>query len=221
MHFNHVSFEREPVTLKQVNEEGTRYYVTPGGNKYPSVTTVLAEHSRQGIIEWRNRIGHAEAQAITQRASTRGTKMHKLCETYLNNETPQFKTPLEQQLFNSIKPLLHNINNIHCQESRMYSNYLRLAGTVDCIGEYDGKLAVIDFKSSGKLKKKEYISNYFMQCSAYAIMYEELYNIPISRLVVIIGVEEEEPQVFEERRDNWVKDLLYYRDLYESRNKIN
>jgi len=118
-------------------------------------------------------------------------------------------------------PQLDNINNIHCLESRLYSDYLRLAGTVDCVAEYNGKLAIIDFKSSGKLKKKEYINNYFMQCSAYAIMYEELYSIPISRLVVIIGVEEERPQVFEERRDNWVKDLLHYRNLYESRHKIN
>lgn len=221
MYFNHVSFDREPVTLKQINEDGTRYYVTPGGSRYPSVTTVLAEHSRKGIMEWRNRVGHAEAQAITQKASSRGTKMHKLCETYLNNETPVFKTPLEQELFTSIKPLLGNINNIHSLESRMYSDYLRLAGTVDCIAEYNGKLSVIDFKSSGKIKKKEYISNYFMQCSAYAIMYEELYKIPINRLVVIIGVEDESPQIFEERRDNWVKDLLHYRDLYESKHKTN
>jgi len=90
MHFNHVRFDREPVTLKQINEDGTRYYTTPGGNKYPSVTTVLSEYSRQGIMEWRNKVGHAEAQAITQRASKRGTKMHKLCEKYLNNEKPAF-----------------------------------------------------------------------------------------------------------------------------------
>lgn len=221
MNFNHVSFEREQITLKQVNEDGTRYYVTPKGSKYPSVTTVLAEHSRQGIMEWRNKIGHAEAQAITQRASSRGTKMHKLCEMYLNNEELSYKTPIEKELFQSLLPYIHNIDNIHCLESRMYSDYLRLAGTVDCIAEYNGKLAVIDFKSSSKLKKKEYISNYFMQCSAYAIMYEELYNIPVNRLVVIIGVEGEEPQLFEEKRDSWVTDLLHYRDLYESRYKTN
>lgn len=219
MHFNHVLFERELVKLKQVNEDGSRYYVVPGGGRYPSVTTVLSEHSREGIQAWRKRVGNEEANKISGRASTRGTKLHKVCEDYLNNKVPVFKTPLEQSLFNSVKPELHKINNIHSQEVRLYSNYLRLAGTVDCIGEYNGKLAVIDFKTSSKIKKKEYISSYFMQCAAYSIMYEELYNIPINRLVVIIGVEEEMPQVFEERRDNWVKDLLHYRDLYESKHK--
>ena len=162
MNYNHVKFEREQFNLNQINESNRRLYETPEGKKYPSVTTVLAEHSRQGIMEWRNRIGHAEAQAITQKAATRGTNLHKLCETYLNNEEPVFKTPLQRELFTSIKPFLHNINNIQCLESRLYSDYLRLAGTVDCIGEYNGKLSVIDFKSSGKIKKKEYIHNYFI-----------------------------------------------------------
>lgn len=220
MHFNHVTFERELVTLKQVNENGSRHYVTPKGSKYPSVTTVLSEHSRVGIQEWRNRVGHEEANRIAGKASTRGTKLHKQCEDYLNNKVPVFKTPLEKVLFDSVVPELHKINNIHSQEVKMYSDYLRMAGTVDCIGEYNGKLAVIDFKSSSKIKEKNYITNYFMQCAAYSIMYEELYKIPINRLVVIIGVEDEEPQVFEERRDNWVKELLYYRDLYESKHKI-
>lgn len=218
MNFNHVYFDRESVTLKQVNENGSRHYVVPGGGRYPSVTTVLSEHSKAGILEWRNRIGHEEANRITGKAATRGTRLHKVCEDYLNNKEPVFKTPLEKDLFNSVVPELHNINNIHSQEVRMYSNYLRLAGTADCIGEYKGKLAVIDFKSSSKLKRKEYIEGYFMQCSAYSVMYEELYKMPITRLVVIIGVEGEEPQVFEEHRDNWVKKLIHYRDLYESKN---
>ena len=219
MKFNHVIFERELVTLKQVNENGSRHYVVPGGGKYPSVTTVLAEHSRVGIQEWRNRVGNEEANKISGKASTRGTRLHKACEDYLNNKEPEFRTPLERVLFNSVIPELHKINNIHSQEVRLYSNYLRMAGTVDCIGEYNGKVGVIDFKSSSKIKEKNYIKNYFMQCAAYSIMYEELYKIPINRLVVIIGVEDELPQVFEERRDTWVRDLLYYRDLYESRNK--
>ena len=122
MNYNHVKFEREQFNLNQINESNRRLYETPEGKKYPSVTTVLAEHSRQGIMEWRNRIGHAEAQAITQKAATRGTNLHKLCETYLNNEEPVFKTPLQRELFTSIKPFLHNINNIQCLESRLYSD---------------------------------------------------------------------------------------------------
>lgn len=215
--FRHVYSERTLPKLEQVNENGTRFYLTPEGSKYPSVTTVLSEYSRKGIHEWRNRIGNEEANRISSKASTRGTKLHKACEDYLNNKEPLFKTPLEQELFGKIKPLLHNINNIHAQELRMYSHHLRMAGTVDCIAEYEGKLAVIDFKTSSKLKEASYIENYFMQCSAYAIMYEELFKIPINKTIIIIAVEDGSPQIFFETRDNHVKRLLEYRDLYENK----
>jgi genome maintenance exonuclease 1 len=123
---------------------------------------------------------------------------------------------IQKELFTSILPELHKINNIHVQEQKLYSDYLRLAGTVDCIGEYEGKLSVIDFKTSGKLKKKEWISSYFMQCAAYAIMYEERTGIPINKLVVLIAVEGEDSQVFVEKRDNWTEELLKCRDFYEN-----
>jgi genome maintenance exonuclease 1 len=217
--FHHVTREIDLPKLKQINEEGTRYYVTPEGNKYPSVTTVLSEYSRKGILEWRNKVGHENANRIASKASTRGTKLHKACEDYLNNKEPIFKTPFEKDLFSQIKPILDTkINNIHAQELRMYSDHLRMAGTVDCIAEFDGKLAVIDFKTASKRKESSYIENYFMQCSAYAIMYEERFNIPINKTVVIIAVEDDEPQVFFETRDNHVKRLLEFRDIYESKN---
>jgi genome maintenance exonuclease 1 len=111
--------------------------------------------------------------------------------------------------------LLDRINNIHAQEIALYSDHLRLAGRVDCIAEFDGKLSVIDFKTSGKPKKKEWITNYFAQAAAYAIMYEERTGTPINRSVILIAVEDEEPQIFIESRDNYVKDLLHARDLYE------
>lgn len=215
--FRHVYSERTLPKLEQVNENGTRFYLTPEGNKYPSVTTVLSEYSRKGIQEWRNRVGNEEANRISSKASTRGTKLHKACEDYLNNKDPNFNTPLEKELFEKIKPLLNNINNIHAQELRMYSHHLRMAGTVDCIAEYEGKLAVIDFKTSSRMKEASYIENYFMQCSAYAIMYEERFCIPINKTIVIVAVEEHAPQIFFETRDNHVKRLLEYRDIYESK----
>lgn len=215
--FHHVPLECEVPKLKQLNENGTRYYVTPEGAKYPSITTVLSEYSRRGIMEWRDRVGHEQANTIARKASTRGTKLHKACEHYLDNLVPEFKTPFEQELFNRFKPTLNRINNIYAQELRMYSDHLRIAGTVDCIGEFDGKLSVIDFKTSAKEKDKDYIENYFMQCSAYAIMFEERFGIPISRIVIAIAVEDEDPQVFIEKRDNYVERLLYFRDLYENK----
>lgn len=219
--FRHVKLDCEVPKLQQLNENGTRYYVTPEGNKYPSITTVLSEYSRAGIQQWRNRIGHEAATEITRKAATRGTSLHKLAEKYLDNEPISFKTPLEQEAFETFKPTLHRINNIHLQEQRMYSDHLRIAGTVDCIGEFDGKLSIIDFKTSGKLKKKEYIENYFMQCAAYAIMFEERYKIPVNRIAVLISVADEEPQVFVEKRDNYVEQLLHFRDLYEKKSRFS
>ena len=216
MQFNHVKLDREVPKLTQLNENGTRYYVTPSGNKYPSITTVLSEYNRKAIFEWRQRVGSEEANKISGKASTRGTKLHKNCEDYINNKNPVFKTPFETVLFNSIKPTLHRINNVYAQELRMFSDHLRIAGTVDCVGEFDGKLSVIDFKTANRRKDPSYIENYFMQCSAYAIMFEEIFEIPVSQIVVAIAVEDDEPQVFVEKRNTHVKRLLHYRDLYES-----
>jgi len=213
--FDHVPLDRELPKLKQLNEDGTRYYVTPEGNKYPSVTTVLSEYSRKAIMNWRARVGNEQANIISGKASSRGTKLHKSCENYLNNEVLTFKTPFEQELFTKFKPTLHRINKIYAQELRMYSDHLRMAGTVDCIAEFDGKLSVIDFKTSSRLKDKDYIENYFMQCAAYAIMFEEQFGIPVNRTVVAIAVEEEEPQVFVDSRNKHVDRLFHFRDLYE------
>lgn len=219
MYFHHVSLDREVPKLQQINEDGTRYYVTPEGNKYPSITTVLSAYNMQAIMDWRKRVGEEEANKISRQASSRGTRIHTLCEHYLDNKTPKFKTPLDQELFNTFKPVLHRINNIYAQEIRMYSDHLRIAGTVDCIAEFDGRLSAIDFKTARRAKHKEDIENYFMQASAYAIMFEERFSIPVPQTVVLIAVDDEEPQVFIEKRDNYVKGLLHYRDLYESNNK--
>jgi len=216
MKFNHVKLDREIPKLVRLDENGSRRYVTPEGNKYPSVTTVLSEYNRKHIMEWRARVGNEEANRVSGKASARGTKLHKSCEDYINNKEPVFKTPLEAELFQRFKPVLHRINNVYAQELQMYSDHLRIAGTVDCIAEFDGKLSVIDFKTSTKFKDKSYILNYFMQCSAYAIMFEERFNIPVNRTVVAIAVEDSEPQVFIEKRDSYVKELIQYRDTYES-----
>lgn len=213
--FNHVSVDRELPKLQQINVDGTRYYVTPEGAKYPSITTVLSQYNIKHIMEWRRRVGEDEANKISRTASNRGTRIHKLCEEYLNNTEPTYKDIIDKNTFSIFKPILNRINNIYCQELRMYSDHLRIAGTVDCIGEFDGKLSVIDFKTSRKLKDKDQIENYFMQASAYAIMFEERFGIPVSRTAVLISVDDSEPQIFTEKRDNYVDQLLYFRDLYE------
>jgi ATP-dependent exoDNAse (exonuclease V) beta subunit len=215
-HFNHVNIDLP--SIKQVNLESKRLYETATGNKYPSVTTVLSAHNKDAIIAWRKRVGNEEANRISAAATRRGTKIHSIIESYLKNEDRPIENNLDLNRFISLEPYLENIDNIHVQERPLYSDHLRLAGTVDCIAEYDGRLSVIDFKTASKAKKKEWIHSYFMQCAAYAIMYEERTKRPITNLVIMISVEDDAPQIFFEKRDNWVKDLLYYRDLYEQNN---
>ena len=216
MNFNHVEVNEFDKLEQVTREDGVRFYATPSGKKYPSVTTILSAHNKQGLLEWRKKVGEEQANKISSAAAKRGTKLHLHCENYINNVDVISTMPVfQRELFESILPLLHNINNVHVQEQRLYSDHLRLAGTVDCVAEYEGKLAIIDYKTSSRRKNKEYIHNYFMQCAAYAIMYEERTGIPISKLVIIVAVENDDPQVFVEKRDNWVKKLLEYRDLYE------
>lgn len=208
--------------LKQITNKATgkRLYITPEGKKYPSITTILQEYSREGITAWRNKVGAAAANAIAAQAGRRGTRLHSLCEKYLNNQDPitEYVSVFDKALFTSIVPLLNDIDNIHVQERRLYSDHLRISGTVDCIAEHNGRLSVIDFKSASKRKQKEQIENYFMQCAAYCIMYEEITKIPVDKIVLIIACEDYEPQLFVEKRNNYIKQLLYYRDLYEKNN---
>jgi len=195
--------------LERIDSPEGRLYKTPSGRAYPSVTTITGLHSKQSIIAWRKRVGEAEATKISTRAATRGTKVHSLCESYLRGESTQ-PDIFDTQLFKSLIPELDNIDNIHALESPLYSNHLQVAGTVDCIAEYKGKLSIIDFKTSAKIKNRDWIHGYFMQTSAYAVMFEEMTGIPVSRLVIIIGVDEYTPQIFQERRDEWIggfKDL--------------
>ena len=214
--FNHVTGIEFP-TLVRENFEGKRMYKTEGGDRFPSVTTVLGHKSKPAIKAWRKKVGAATANKISKQASVRGTKIHSLCEDYVNNEELDFDklSFVEVDMFNQMKPLIDRIDNIHCVEQFLYSEHLRLAGQADCIAEFDGRLSIIDFKTSAKLKKKSYIKNYFAQCAAYAIMFEERTGIPIDTSVIIIGVQAEESQLFVEKRDNYTEYLIECRDLYE------
>jgi genome maintenance exonuclease 1 len=146
---------------------GNRFYETPSGHRYPSVTTVLKIHSRDGIEAWRRRVGKEEAARVGARAGARGTRIHTLVEQYLNNEPVQPKL-MDLEMFVSMKKHLNRINNICLQEAALYSDYLRLAGRCDCVAEFDGTLSIIDFKSSLRKKIADHIHGYCMQVSGYA-----------------------------------------------------
>ena len=214
--FNHVEKFEFPQLVRE-NFEGKRVYKTESGDRFPSVTTVLGHKSKPAIKAWRKRVGAKTANKISRQASVRGTKIHSLCEDYVNNDDLDFDklSFVEVDMFNQMKPLIDRIDNIHCVEQFLYSEHLRLAGQADCIAEFDGRLSIIDFKTSAKPKSKSYIKNYFAQCAAYAIMFEERTGIPIDTSVIIIGVQADESQLFVEKRDNYTEYLLECRDLYE------
>lgn len=178
--------------LLQENLDGSRVYVTPTGEKYPSVTTVLSDYGKEALMEWRARVGEAKANEISRKATTRGTSVHKALELYLKNEdiSNLEMLPNVKSLFVRMKQELDSkINNIHCLEDKLFSHELKLAGTVDCIAEHNGVLSVIDFKTSIRLKKKENIGNYFMQGAAYSTMFTEMTGLPIHQVVILIGVD--------------------------------
>jgi genome maintenance exonuclease 1 len=201
--------------LERIDSPEGRLYKTPSGKSYPSVTTVTGLHSKQSIMEWRKRVGEEEANKISSKAASRGTRIHTYCEKYLLGES--FEPNLfDKEIFRSVSPYLDKIDNIHALESPLYSHHLQVAGTVDCIAEYNGKLAVIDFKTSAKVKQREWISGYFMQTSAYAVMFEELTGIPVSRMVIIMGVDNEDPLIFEEKRDDWIEEFKSLRLEYKA-----
>jgi len=210
MNFIHEPIELDYDDLKTETKPSGRTYLDPEGHSYPSITTVLSILSRQAIQEWRARVGEEEANRISRQASSRGTKIHHIIEEYLKNN-PNYldgEMPHNVQTFKDIQPIIDEcITKIYLQEAPLYSKHLGVSGRVDLVGQWKGIDSIIDWKTSRKHKKKEWISSYFMQCAAYAIMWEERTGRPIKQLVVCIAGDEG-PQVFIEDRDNWTTDLI-------------
>ncbi len=182
--------------LQTESINGKRYYVTPNGEKYPSITTVLNDRGKEGIRKWRASVGFDVANQIMRAAAKRGTAVHTLIENYLNNEELTKQEVLPLALFTLMKSELDNVDNIVLQEAALYSDEYQIAGRVDCIAEYNGKLSVIDFKTSTKEKKEEWCENYFIQCSAYCEMYEERFGNPIDQVVILMVTEDGAVQRF-------------------------
>ena len=200
--FDHVKLNVELPDITTESIKGKRFYVTPEGNKYPSITTVLSDRNKEGIIKWRESVGNDVANQVMRQAASRGTAVHTLIENYLNNEELSKQDVLPVALFVTMKSELDNINNIRIQEGGLYSDKLGVAGRVDCIAEYKGKISVIDFKTSTKEKKEEWVENYFIQGSAYCEMYEERFLQPIEQVVILIVTEDGAVQTFiKDKRD--------------------
>lgn len=203
--------------LKRVTkDDGSRTYLTPTGMSYPSVTTITSQATQEGIKKWRQRVGDAEANRVSAKASARGTRIHSYCEDYLRGNLFEMDM-FDVEMFNSIKFLLDDIDNIHCLETPLWSDHLQVAGTVDCIAEFQGKLSIIDFKTASRAKDRDDIHHYFMQTAAYAVAFEERTGIPVGRLVVLMAVDHDEPRWFVEKRDNWIGGFKKLRLEYKNK----
>ena len=214
--FNFVKLDETILpTAKGKNQDGFRFYSIDGKN-FPSVTSVLGIKKKKELANWRQSIGENVANWEMGRAARRGKSTHTLVEQYLKGETPSERSVLPLGLFKLMRPYVDQIDNIHMIEQVMYSKELGLAGQTDCIAEYNGKLSVIDFKTANKERKESWIDNYFLQCTAYAIMIEERTGIPVPQIVIVIAGDEGE-QIFVEQRDNWTSQLREAINEYQRR----
>lgn len=199
--------------LNKKETPGIRLYNLPNGDWVPSITSVTSFYNKEVFVEWRKRVGDEEANRITRQATARGTDFHQICQDYLENKDlnmDDYQLPT-QFMFHHAKPYLNKINNIHAIERTLYSEYLGLAGRVDCIAEYEGELAVIDFKTSTKIKPEKWIENYFVQEMFYASAYYELTGIPIKKLITLMVTPGGEVKVFDKRNKNdYIKLLVRY-----------
>lgn len=217
----------QPLSLETIQNPRGRFYITPNGNKYPSITTILSAKENKKLQEWRESLGDKAADKETKRAAQRGEAVHKMVELFLQNHSDPCSDASTQVPiavdhvgeFNVVKRYLKkHINNIVLQEAALYSDALKIAGRVDCVAEWDGVLSIIDFKTSTNTKHESIIGDYFLQTTAYALMFEELYDKPIDQLVIIMSVEKGiAPLIFKKPMLDYVNPLVerintYYKE---------
>ena len=222
---NFIQIDRSKLTVgKGKNIDGFRFYDVDGKN-FPSITTVLGIKKKKELQNWRTSIGEDVANWEMGRAARRGKSTHKLVEQYLKGETPSERSVLPLGMFRLMKPYLDQVNNIHMIEQIMYSKKLTVAGQVDCIAEYNGKLSVIDFKTANKERQESWIGNYFEQTTAYAVMYEELFGTPIEQIVILIAGEDGSMVPYIKEKKDYLPQLKksikeFYKYFDENHNKV-
>ena len=194
--------------IKATTTDGVRLYETPEGNKYPSITTVLSVRNKKGLFEWRKRVGDDVANYVARKAANRGTSVHHMCEDYINNDFDEEKHKkkfLPYVLFNQLREsVLQKIDNVNAQECGLYSDKYKVAGRVDCIAEYEGKLSIIDFKTSSKERSDDWNESYYIQASAYAEMFEERTKISIDQVVILVVTEDGVVQEFVKNKTEYL-----------------
>ena len=211
--FKHI--ELDLPLLERETIDGVRYYKVPNGNelkKLVSITSITSNYKKEFFNKWRAKVGAEEADRITKRATSRGTDMHTLVEQHLKNlDCNSNVLPISEMLFQISIPALKRINNIYALEGSLYSEFLGIAGTVDCVAEFDGELAIIDFKTSKTPKPRDWIDGYFVQCCAYACMLHEMTGLSVKKFVIIMACENGELEVYEEyNKQKYIRLLVQY-----------
>lgn len=225
MTFTHERIDALAFDLESETEkDGARKYTAPNGEKYPSITTVLSGYNKKAFFDWRERVGPEEANRVSRIASGRGRSLHSVCEKYLLNEMTDMKMrslmPDAKELFNKIRPAIdENVTKIFSLEQALYSKTHRVAGRCDCIAEWRGERAIIDWKTSRRQKTKEGILNYFLQATGYTEMFSDIVGEPIDKIVVVIAVDEGPVQIFEESKQTYMNEFLKYVQYYHRNGK--
>lgn len=203
--------------LKQINtDDGRRYLIEGTEVKYPSITTVLSKtKDNRWLNAWREKVGKEKAAQITKNATTRGTSLHKMCEYYLLNKPVEIENTSASFMFSGMRESLDRISNVKALETTLYSHSLKVAGTVDCVAVMDNVLSVIDFKTSNKPKKTEYIEDYFLQGCFYFTSYYEITGELPEQVVILIAVQDGTKQEFVLKG----KEILQYTDKLQERIK--
>ena len=207
MEFIHTDIDKTVLPKTKGKKVGDYRFYDIDGVNYPSVTSVLSMRKSEGLKKWRKSIGEDVANWEMRRCANRGKSLHTLVEQYMKNETPSIRDVLPLGLFKLMKPYLDQINNIRLVEEIMYSKNLTLAGQVDCVAEYNGKLSVIDFKTANKERIEEWVENYFLQCTAYSIMYNETFNEPIEQIVILMAAEDGSMKAFVKEPKDYEEEL--------------
>ena len=216
--FNHILLPKTEIAAEIIEPYG-RFYTTPEGIKYPSVTTALGTMSKTAIEDWKDRVGEEEAKKILTQACHRGSSIHNIAEKYVLNDPDWAKGefPFDLHTFRKIIPILdQRVDHIMGIEYPLWSHRLKTAGRTDLIAMWDGSPAIIDFKTSRKIKKKENIQNYFMQATAYSAMLKERLNIVCKDIVILMMVDHEDPIIFHDKTKNWLNTTVDYFRSYKN-----
>lgn len=209
--FNQRVFEWEEKVfpeILQVNEPGKpRVYRTPDGKTYESVSNFLGRHSDSTWVkEWREKVGDKKADAVSKRATDRGTLLHSHLESYIQNKDPKERSPL----FGQLKPSIDmRLGKVYAQECRVFSNKLKIAGTLDLLAQWYQKDSVLDWKSSTRVKTEKDAHGYLLQGTLYSIMVQELTGFIADQIVVVIATEaSNKPTIIVKNRKKYVEEIM-------------